>query len=295
MHDWVAGVPSVDKEKPHGAAILGISELGTFAASRWVIGGNMEAETGFKAKNIFPLADKDLYLELRGSYADFTFPNTASNFSSYLDVPAQVPVVAYMLDQNKQKNFIDWGDAQARGCADFSVRVVVLPLTTKTILLQLGVAPFGMAHMKQLYSEVMDRPYFPNTMVRCTKTRTRLPTSMGGGTSMLVKEAPLLMEDTEGYGLGSMPFFVGTNFDPLVTAFEMPSFESIQEALFNHMRAGALPMAKSAAHMAAALAVAIKADKDPANFMGPVSSPWPAFTTTNPGDGNGNFNQGRYP
>merc|ERR1719178_102759 len=87
-----------------------------------------------------------------------------------------------------------------------------------------------------------------------------------------------------------MPFFEGTDFDPLVTSFEMPSFDSLREALFTHMRAGALPMAKSAAHMAPALTVALKADKDPVNFMGPVSSPWPAFSI-NIGDNNGNRGQ----
>ena len=293
VHEWAAGVPSIDQEKPYGAVILGISLQGTFDATRWVVGGKMEADTGFKAKNIFPLADSDLYLELRGSYGDFAFPNNAANFSGYLEVPGQVPVVAYMLDQDKQKQYIDWNDAKARGCSEFCVRVVVLPLTTRSVLLQLGVAPFSLAYMKEHYAEMMDMAYFPNTMVRCTRTRTRLPPSMGGVTSMLVKEAKLVMEDTEGYGLGAMPFYVGTDFDPLAAAFEMPSFDAIQEALFTHMRAGALPMAKSAAQMPAALAVALRADKDPANFMGPVSSPWPAFNI-NLGGGNGNSLQGRY-
>ena len=169
-----------------------------------------------------------------------------------------------------------------------------MPLTTKSTLLQVGVAPFSMAHMKEVYEEVMDMPYFPNTMVRCTRTRTKLPPSMGGTTTMLAKEAMLVMEDTEGYGLGVLPFYVGLDFDPQTTPFEMPTFDGVQEALFTHMRAGALPMAKSAAHMPAALALALKADKDPANFMGPVSSPWPAFNVDLGGE-NGDTYQGRYP
>ena len=291
VHEWVQGVPSVDKEKPYGACLLGLDQQGTFSASRWVTGGRMELGTGFKARNIFPQADMELYLELRGSYEEFTFPNTAGNFSCYMEVPAQLPVVAYTLSQDQEKHFLTWDEAKAKGCSEFCVRVVVLPMSTKSIFLQLGVAPFSMGHLKQHFSEVMDAAYFPNTMVRCTKTRTRLPPSMGGGTSMLIKEAGLIMEDTEGYGLGTMPFYFGTDFDPLTVESPMPSFEAIQEAVFTHMRAGALPRAKSAALMPAALTLALKADKDPANFMGPVSSPWPAF---NDNLGAGNGSQGRY-
>ena len=284
-------VPSVDEEKPYGACILGLSQQGTFSGSRWVTGGKMEQGMGFKAKNIFPQADTELYLELRGSYGEFTFPNTAGNFSSYREVPSQLPVVAYTLSQGQEKNFVTWEDAKARGCSEFCVRVVVLPRSTKSIFLQLGVAPFSMGHLKQHFSEMMDAAYFPNTMVRCTRTRVKLPPSMGGGSSMLIKEAMLIMEDTEGYGLGAMPFYCGTDFDPMAVEAPMPSYEAIKEGVFTHMRAGALPRAVGAAHMPAALALALKADKDPSNFMGPVASPWPAFND-NRGEDNGS--QGRY-
>ena len=55
------------------------------------------------------------------------------------------------------------------------------------------------------------------------------------------------------------------------------AYDVIKEALCCHMRAGLMPTAKSAGHLAEALAVALMADKDVRNMAASVESPWPDF------------------
>ena len=274
------------KDLPYMACLMGFKEEGTLENARWVAGGKLDEEIGFRATNLFPLAEQGLFLEFRGALSAFSFPLDSSNFSTYLEVPRQVAVIAYFQrDGGKEKEYVDWARAVEGGVTDFAVRLVVIPLSTRDAVLQVGAVPFSLKHMKENYGEVCDRSFFPNTMIRCTKARIRLPQSMGGATTMIAKKVEIVLEDLEGLGLGVMPFFVGMDFDPWTQQFEIPSYEDVKEGLFSFMRAGALPVAKSAGQMAAALEVALKADKDARNISPPVDSPWPAFQAGGGGDG----------
>ena len=265
-------------DSPYVACLMGMKKEGSLESARWVAGGKMDEDIGFRATNLFPLAEKGLFLELRGSFSAFTFPWDSSNFSTYLEVPNQVAVVCYKLvEGGKEKEYVDWDTAVEGGVSEFAVRLVVVPISTREAVLQVGAVPFSVKHMREEYGEVWERCYFPNTMIRCSKTRVRLPQSMGGTTTLIAKRVEMVLEDSEGLGLGVMPFFVGIEFDPWTTDFWVPSYEAVKEGVFSFMRAGALPAARSAAHMAAALEVALKADKDQRNNSPPVDSPWPAY------------------
>ena len=286
VRETVEALPSRTKDQPYVACLIGLGADSGLQHARWVAGGKLDVDIGFRATNLFPLAEKGLYLELGGSLAAFSFPQDSSNFSEYLEVPHQLQAVAYCLggQDGKEKEYVSWEKAKEAGVTDFVVRLIVVPVSTKQAMVQVGAAPFTMDHLKTNYGEVFSRSFFPNTMVRCSKTRTRLPAKMGGSTSLLVKSMDIVLEDLEGLGLGAMPFFYGVDFDPWVQAFEIPAYEVVKECLFSHMRAGALPAAKSAGHMVEALTVALLADKDVRNLSPPVDSPWPNFQA---GDGGG--------
>ena len=291
VREKISELPSRRKDLPYLACLMGMKEGGTLEDARWVAGGKLDDDIGFRATNVFPVAEKGLFLELRGSLSSFSFPLDSSNFSTYLEVPNQLSVVCYFLsDTGKEKEYVDWDRAVEGGVSEFAVRLVVAPISTREAILQVGAVPFSVKHMRENYGEVFERCFFPNTMVRCTKARTRLPKSMGAGTTLLAKKVEMVMEDSEGLGLGVMPFFVGLDFDPYGQEFDIPSYEMIKEGLFSFMRAGAWPVAKSAAQMPVALEVALKADKDARNVLPPVDSPWPAF---NVGGGEGHEDAGQ--
>ena len=274
------------KDLPYVACLMGFKEEGTLENAQWVAGGKLDEDIGFRATNLFPLAEQGLFLALRGALSAFSFPLDSSNFSAYLEVPHQVAVVAYFLrDGGKEREYVDWATAVNGGVSEFAVRLTVIPISTKDAVLQVGAVPFSLKHMRENFGEVGDRSYFPNTMVRCTKSRVRLPQSMGGATTMIARRIEIVLEDLEGLGLGVLPFFVGMGFDPWTQSFEMPSYEDVKEGLFSFMRAGAIPVARSAGQMAGALEVALKADKDVRNVSPPVDSPWPAFKAGGGGGG----------
>ena len=278
VRDIVEGIPTRTKEKPYLACLMGLDSTSNVQHARWVVGGKLDAGIGFVATNLFPLAEKGLYLELGGSLASFSFAQDSSNFSTYLEVPQQLPAVAFYLSQDsKEREYVTWEQAKEGGVTDFVVRLVVVPISTKKAMVQVGAAPFTLEHLRTEYGEVYERSFFPNTMVRCSQSRTRLPARMGGKTTMLATMVDVVLEDLEGLGLGTMPFFYGVDFDPWSQEFDMPAYDVIKEALCCHMRAGLMPTAKSAGHLAEALAVALMADKDVRNLSPSVESPWPDF------------------
>ena len=294
VQQTIANLPARPVDSPYMACLMGMKREGTLENARWVAGGKMDADTGFRATNLFPLAEKGLFLELQGSFSAFSFPLDSSNFSTYLEVPNQMAVVCYYLREGgKEKEYVDWDRAQAGGVSEFAVRLVVVPISTREAVLQVGAVPFCVKHMQEVYGEVWERGYFPNTMIRCSKTRIRLPRSMGGGTTMIAKRVELVLEDSEGLGLGVMPFFTGIEFDPWTENFWAPPYQAVKEGVYSFMRAGALPVARSAAQMAGALEIALKADKDVRNSSPPVDSPWPVYQAGG-GDGQEAGQQGRY-
>ena len=246
-------------------------------------GGKLDDEgVTFSAASIFSGAPKALHLALVTDLDCFDFPLSGSNFSAYREVPYQVPVVAYLAPAEGQaKEVISWERAKELGCKDFSVRVVVLPINTKEALVQVGGVPFSLDELEEQYAEVYKENYFPNTMLRVTKARTKLPDFMGSkstsgakSTSLAMK-VDLVLEDTEGVGFGMLPFT--TCATPGSGEVKRPSIEAIKRALFNHMHAAARSVAKTAAQMPAALATALKADKDPGNLLPRIWSPWPVL------------------
>ena len=266
------------------SCLMGVTKQGTVEEAHWVAGGRLEEGIGFRAKNIFPLADAELYMEVRGALDAFEFPHTSSNFSGYLEAPTQLSVVTYFYEE-KKKEYCDWDKAKECGVTEFSVRLVVVPKDVNESFVQLAVAPMPLKHLQETYPEVYNAPYFPNTMIRCTKARTKLPSHWGTKTSMLAKEVELVPKDVEGLGLGIKPFFYGVDFDPNEEEYYMPNYQAIKEALHSFMRAGAVPVARTTARMPEALTVAMRADKDDANILPPVDSPWPAYAVGGRGGG----------
>ena len=294
VRQTIADLPARPVDSPYMACLMGMRKEGALENARWVAGGKMDDDTGFRATNLFPLAEKGLFLELRGSLAAFSFPLDSSNFSTYLEVPHKMAVVCYHLREGgKEKEYVEWDKAMEQGVSEFAVRLVVVPISTREAVLQVGAVPFSVKHMREVYAEVYERCYFPNTMVRCTKSRIRLPQNMGGGTTLIAKKVELVPEDSEGLGLGVMPFFTGVEFDPWMEDFYVPPYEVVKEGVCSFMRAGALPVARSAAQMSGALEVALKADKDERNNSPPVDSPWPAYQAGGGGGQEAGL-QGRY-
>ena len=230
----------------------------------------------FSAASIFSGAPKALHLALVTDLDCFDFPLSGSNFSAYREVPYQVPVVAYLAPAEGQaKEVISWERAKELGCKDFTMRVVVMPVSTKENLVQVGTTPFSLKELKELYGEVFDQPYFPNTMVRVSKSQTKLPSFMGLKTSCLVKSVETVLEDTEGVGMGILPFTTCPTPGP--GGVQRPPTAVIKQALYNHMHAGHQPVTRTPSRMAEALGTALLADKAPENILPPLWSPWPAL------------------
>ena len=230
----------------------------------------------FSAASIFSGAPKGLHLALVTDLDCFDFPLSGSNFSAYREVPYHVPVVAYMAPAEGQaKEVISWERAKELGCREFSMRVVVMPVSTREVLVQVGTTPFSLNELKETYGEVFDQPYFPNSMVRVSKAQTKLPSFMGLKTSCLVKSVEMVLEDTEGVGLGILPFTTCPTPGP--GGVQRPPTVVVKQALFDHMHAGHQPVTRTPSRMAEALGTALMADKAPANILPPLWSPWPAL------------------
>ena len=64
VRDIVEGIPTRTKEKPYLACLMGLDSTSNVQHARWVVGGKLDVGIGFVATNLFPLAEKGLYLEL---------------------------------------------------------------------------------------------------------------------------------------------------------------------------------------------------------------------------------------
>ena len=270
-------MPSRDPAAPFFGCLLTLGPQEVYTGSQWVGGGKLDnGSVTISAASIFHGAPKNLSLSLVTDLDCFDFPLSGSNFSSYREVPYHVPVVAHMAPAEGQpKEVIAWDRAKELGCKDFSVRVVVMPVSTKEVLVQVGATPFSLKELKEVYGEVYDRPFFPNSMVRVTKSQTKLPSFMGLKTSSLVKSVELVLEDTEGAGMGILPFTTCPTPGP--GGVERPPVAAIKQALFNHMHAVFQPVTRTPARMAEALGTALLADKARENTLPPLWSPWPAL------------------
>ena len=142
--------------------------------------------------------------------------------------------------------------------------------------------PFTLDYLKQEYKEVYEEAFFPNTMLRVTKKMTQLPKDLarvlGFQSTSLAKKVELLMPDSKGFGFGAVPFISCIHFNPATDPIPLPEFDTLMEAVCDFFRAGSQPVAKTAAALPDALAVALLADKDERNMVDPVVSPWPAWT-----------------
>ena len=127
-----------------------LGQQGAYTGSQWVGGGKLDAgAVTISASTIFPNAAKGLQLALITDLDMFDFPSSGCNFSMYREVPYQVPVVAYM-----GKDMITWERATELGARDFCMRVVVLPVSTREVLVQVGVTPLSLDELKESYGEV---------------------------------------------------------------------------------------------------------------------------------------------
>ena len=245
-------------------------------SSRWVGGGMLEPPGAVKvpATVLFPAAAKHLSLCFNVNLAQFEWPMSGSNFSSYLDVPRDFPVVVYRQLDGGQDVVVSWEDAQAEGLGNFAVRAVVAPCSTKESFVQLGSVPFSVDHMLTNYAAVYDEPFFPNTMLRVARVPTKMLPGAKVATSKLVKRVKLALPDVAGFGMGILPFFSAVRFNPGEEQVPMPEVMAIKKAVAQFMQGGKLPVVKSAASFQAALTVASEGDKNPANVLPPLRSPW---------------------
>ena len=245
-------------------------------SSRWVGGGLLEAPGSVRvpASSLFPGVSKNISFCFNVNLAQFEWPMSGSNFSSYLDVPRDFPVVVYRQLDGGQEVVISWEDAQAEGCGNFAVRAVVAPCSVEEVFLQLGAVPFSVDHMLKEYAAVYNEPFMPMTMLRVAKVPTKMLPGAKVATSKLVKRVRLAVPDTAGFGLGVLPFFSAMRFNPAEDPIHMPEVKVIKKALGEFMETGRLPVVKSAASLPAALTVASQGDKDPVNILPPLRSPW---------------------
>ena len=279
IREKVRSIPSRDQEAPFVSCLLTLGPQNCYTGSQWVGGGKLDTSgVRFQASSLFSGAAKGLELALVTDLDVFDFPLSGSNFSSYREVPFHVPVVAYMATLDGQgAEIVSWEKAKELGCREFSVRLVVMPVSTKQALVQLGAAPFSLDEMKEDFGEVHGEPFFPNIMLRVSKEQMKLPAFMGARTSSLVKSVELVLEDTEGAGLGLLPF--STCPVPGPAGVQRPPPVVIKQAVYNHMRAGFQPVACTPGRMREALGIALQADKAPQNVLPPLWSPWPALAS----------------
>ena len=268
-------------DHPFVACLLSLRKDRSIATSKWVGGGDLDGHVAVKASVLFPAAKKGLQLSLKVDLASFDFPLSGSNFSCYREAPREVAVTPFFMEAGKQR-VLDWAQAKKEGCGEFCLRLVVVPISTSEVLVQVGAVPFTLDHLKQEYKEVYEEAFFPNTMLRVTKKMTQLPGELarvlGFQSTSLAKKVELLMPDSKGFGFGALPFISCIHFNPATEPIPMPEFETLMEAVCDFFRAGSQPVAKTAAALPDALAVALMADKDERNMVDPMVSPWPAWT-----------------
>lgn len=289
MRHLVSSLPERG-DYPFLACLLSLRKDKTFATSKWVGGGNLDGHVAFKASVLFPAAKKDLQVSMKVDLAAFDFPLSGSNFSGYREAPREVALTPFFLEGGKQR-VLDWAQAKKEGCGDFCIRLVVVPISVSEVMVQVGAVPFTLDHLKQEYKEVYDEAFFPNTFLRVTKQKTQLPRDvakvLGVQSTSLAKRVDLMMPDTKHFGFGAVPYISCLHFNPETEPIPMPDFSAVLEAVCDFYRAGSQPVAKSAAALPEALAVALLADKDDRNMVDPVVSPWPAFSTLEAGSRTG--------
>ena len=229
------------------------------------------------ATTIFPGVSKHISFCFNVNLAQFEWPMSGSNFSGYLDVPRDFPVIVYRQLDGGQEVVISWEDVQAEGCGEFAVRAVVAPCSTGESFLQLGAVPFSINHMLKEFAAVYDEPFMPITMLRVAKVATKLLPGSQVATSKLVKRVRLVVQDEAGFGMGILPFFSAMRFNPAEDLVHMPEAKVIRKAVAEFMGVGKLPVVKSAASFPAALTVVSQGDKNPANVLPPLRTPWAAL------------------
>ena len=200
-----------------------------------------------------------------------------SNMSSYLEVPRDLPVAVYEALESGSEAPISWEDAQKEGVGCFAVRAVVTPFTTREVFVQLGAVPFSVEHMLKNYAMVYDEPFFPMIMLKIAKHATKVPPTKPGAnmaSSKFVKKVKLVAQDVSGVGLGMLPFFTASRFDPARELLRLPGIQDIRGALFGFMSKIRLPVVKTAATIAGALTVAVEGDKNAANVLRELRTPW---------------------
>ena len=245
-------------------------------SARWVGGGHLEC-IGFgrvAATTLFPGAPKSLAFCLNFDLAAFEWPMNGSSYSNYLDVPRDLAVVVYRKGDDGKEVVVDWETAEKEGCAKFAVRAVVTPGSTKEAFVQIGAVPFDIEHMLRNYAQVYQEAWMPNTMVRVTKVPTKLLPGAKVKESRLAKRVQLVMQDMDKLGFGIFPFFSAMRFNPEVDPIVMPEVDVIRRALADFMCMARLPVCKTAGNFPAALTVALQGDKNPANVLLPLATPW---------------------
>ena len=223
---------------------------------------------------LFPAAPKHLSFCFNVNLSQFEWPMSGSNFSAYLDVPRDFPVVVYRQLDDGQEVPVSWEEAQGEGCASFAVRAVVAPCSVQEAFVQLGAVPFSTDHMLKNYAAVYDEPFMPNTMLRVSKSKTKMLPGSKVSTSQLVKRVRLVVQDVGGFGMGIVPFFSAMRFNPAEDPIYMPEVDVIRKALAEFMGKGRLPVVKNAAGFPAALTVASQGETNPDNVIPPLRTPW---------------------
>ena len=245
-------------------------------SARWVGGGHLDlvGMGRVAATTLFPGAPKSLFFCLNFDLAAFEWPMNGSNYSCYRDVPRDLAVVVYRKGEDGKEVVVDWETAEKEGCAKFAVRAVVSPGSTKEGFVQIGVVPFDIEHMLTNYAQVYQEAWMPNTMVRVTRVPTKLLPGGKVKESRLVQRVQLVLQDTEKLGFGILPFFSAMRFNPEVDRIVMPEVDVVRRALADFMCMARLPVCKTAGNFPAALAVALQGDKNPANVLPPLATPW---------------------
>ena len=100
--------------------------------------------------------------------------------------------------------------------------------------------------------------------------------------SKFVKKVKLVAQDVSGVGLGILPFFTASRFDPARELLRIPGIQDIRGALFDFMSKIRLPVVKTAATIAGALTVAVEGDKNAANVLRELRTPWSALLQAAP-------------
>lgn len=266
---------------PFMSVLMGLSADGDITSSQWVGGGSLEPPGVVKIElaKLFPAVSKNLLFSINVDLATFEWPRDGSFLSGYREVPRDIPITVWKKTEMGDL-VIDWESAKEEGCVEFAVRAMVVHCSATEVLVQLGSVPFDIGHMLSTYPQVYQEAFFPNTLLRVVNLATKLPPGMSSQTTRLAKRVSLREVDAEGFGLGILPFFTATNPlpDGSLPVLSRPDLPAIQKALVAFMSKSRTPVAKAAAHLPAALALALQGDKLPVNVLPEVTSPWSALT-----------------